>query len=166
MSYICLWDRASSKPTSSKKWCSLHVSLAKIGEPPSSSTLMNAWIHAPSILVVVEASYSTCFNSGSCTSYHSRCHDTSYFSDLLFSNIFYTNTFPLAPHLRIVVSMDGGSKLLMSFTLYDFYFHLPSARSSINVNSSYIFIFNNKFIHLDISSPNSYNSSRSLMHLL
>lgn len=64
--------------------------------------------------------------------------------------------FPLALHLRTIVSMNGGSKMLMPLTLYDFCFHLPSAKNSIDVDSSYIFILHDDFIPLDVSSFRTY----------
>lgn len=72
--------------------------------------------------------------------------------------------FPLAHHLRIIVSMDGGTRPLMLLTQYDFYFHPSSANNFIDVDSNYIFVLNNNYIALDVSSLSTSLSSPTFLH--
>lgn len=56
-------------------------------------------------------------------------------------------------HMRTIVFVDGGISQLMLLTLYDYYFHLPSAKNLVDVDFGYTLIFHNNYIPLDVISP-------------
>lgn len=62
--------------------------------------------------------------------------------------------------------MNEGAKPLMPLTLHDFYFHPPSAKNTIDIDSNYILVLHDNYIHLYVSNFSTFTSSDSSTHLV